>query len=86
MIKGWSLRSDFSGGSVRRHSRSVAAVLSVPLSIYAMSNWLDGYAYWIGLGWILFATPPLLILVVATLTVSAGVAHGDDQSCGNVEV
>lgn len=51
-----------------------------------MSNWLDGYAYWIGLGWILFATPPLLILVVATLTVSAGVAHGDDQSCGNVEV
>ena len=51
----------------------LAVVLSLPISYYAMSGWLDGYAYRIILGWALFAVPPALILLIAALTVSAQV-------------
>lgn len=53
----------------------VAAVLSIPLSVYFMSNWLSGYAYRIGLGWALFAVPPLMIMMIAAVTVSVQVVR-----------
>ncbi len=51
----------------------VAVILSFPISYYAMSSWLDGYAYRITLGWILFVLPPAFILAIAILTVGTQV-------------
>jgi len=47
-----------------------AAMISLPLAYFAMGYWLSGYAYKIELGWILFALPVALILLIAMLTMS----------------
>lgn len=51
----------------------LATVFSLPLAWYAMDGWLSGYPYRIALGWIVFALPVVLILVIAALTISAQV-------------
>jgi putative ABC transport system permease protein len=48
----------------------LATLLSLPVSYFAMTNWLQGYAYKITLGWILFVGPLVLILTIAALTLS----------------
>lgn len=48
----------------------LATLLSLPVSYFAMTNWLQGYAYKITLGWILFVGPLVLILMIAALTLS----------------
>jgi len=48
----------------------LATLLSLPVSYFAMMNWLESYAYKITLGWILFVAPLVLILVIAALTLS----------------
>lgn len=47
----------------------LATTLSLPISYFAMTNWLDGYAYRITLGWMLFIIPICLILLIAALTI-----------------
>ncbi len=49
---------------------SIAIVLATPLAGYAMSRWLNTYAYRIDLSWWLFAGAAALALAVALLTVS----------------
>jgi len=47
-----------------------AAFLSSPLTYYAITRWLAGYAYHIKFSWTLLVIPGLLTLFVALLTVS----------------
>jgi putative ABC transport system permease protein len=48
----------------------LAALMSIPLSYIAMQNWLEGYAYKINLGWLVFVIPVIFILLIAALTMS----------------
>ncbi len=47
----------------------LAGVLAIPLAYYLISLWLDNYALQISLEWWLFATPILLILLIAFGTI-----------------
>ncbi|MBC3789077.1 ABC transporter permease [Spirosoma utsteinense] len=48
----------------------VAFVIATPLSWYAVTRWLQGYAFRTDLPWWLFVIPFLLVLLIALLTVS----------------
>jgi putative ABC transport system permease protein len=48
----------------------VAFVIATPLSWYAVTRWLQGYAFRTNLPWWLFVIPFLLVLLIALLTVS----------------
>jgi putative ABC transport system permease protein len=48
----------------------VAIVVSVPLSWWVMTSWLQDFAARISLSWWIFALPSLLIIVLALITVS----------------
>ena len=47
----------------------VAFVIAVPLTWLAMDNWLQGFAYRIGLSWWVFGLAGLLAMVIAFVTV-----------------
>jgi ABC-type antimicrobial peptide transport system permease subunit len=48
----------------------VAFLIAVPLSWYAMNNWLQNYAYKISVEWWMFLLAGLLTVFIALLTVS----------------
>jgi len=48
----------------------LAIVIAVPVSWYAINSWLEGFAYHIEIGWIIFVVASLMALFVAWLTVS----------------
>ncbi|MBC3790642.1 ABC transporter permease [Spirosoma utsteinense] len=48
----------------------IAIVIAVPLAWWAMSLWLEGFAYRIDIAWWMFAIAGLLALAIALLTVS----------------
>lgn len=48
----------------------VSVILAIPLSYFSMEQWLNGFAFRIGLSWYLFALPALLVLLIALVTVS----------------
>lgn len=48
----------------------LAAVVAVPLIYWVASGWLNNFAFHIRLGWLVFVTAPLLLLLVALATVS----------------
>jgi putative ABC transport system permease protein len=48
----------------------IAALIAIPLSWFAINNWLQGFAYHINPGWIIFAVSALSALLIAWLTVS----------------
>ncbi|MGB3545216.1 ABC transporter permease [Rubrivirga sp.] len=48
---------------------AVGAVISVPLVLWGMSRWLDGFAYRIEVGWMPLALAGALVLAVALVTV-----------------
>lgn len=48
----------------------IAFLIAVPVSWYAMDNWLDSFAFKIDLGVWVFVIPGLITLVIALLTVS----------------
>jgi putative ABC transport system permease protein len=47
----------------------LAAILSLPIAYYALSNWIINFAYHIDLSWIIFATAGVCTLAVAMTTV-----------------
>jgi len=49
---------------------AIAVVVSTPLAWWAMHNWLQGFAFRIGIGWWVFGLSALAALVLAFLTVS----------------
>ncbi|WP_221622329.1 ABC transporter permease [Larkinella rosea] len=48
----------------------IAILIASPLSWYAMTRWLDGFAYKIDIGWWVFALAGFLAIAIALLTVS----------------
>ena len=48
----------------------IAIVIAVPLAWWAMSVWLEDFAYRIDIEWWMFAIAGLLALAIALLTVS----------------
>ncbi|TAE26202.1 MAG: FtsX-like permease family protein [Cytophagales bacterium] len=48
----------------------IAILIASPLAWYAMTRWLEGFAYKVNLAWWVFAGAGLLAVVVALLTVS----------------
>jgi putative ABC transport system permease protein len=47
----------------------LAAILSLPIAYYALSNWIINFAYHIDLSWVIFVTAGLCTLMVAMITV-----------------
>lgn len=50
---------------------AVANIIAMPAAYYGISLWLDNYAYKTPLGWWVFVAPPVIIAVLAVVTVSA---------------
>jgi len=48
----------------------IAFVIATPIAYFAMSHWLENFAYKTDLSWWIFAIAGLAALVVALLTVS----------------
>ncbi|MEO5890552.1 MAG: ABC transporter permease [Ferruginibacter sp.] len=48
----------------------VAAVIAFPVAWYAMTNWLQDFAYRVDISWWIFAIAGFLALVIALLTIS----------------
>jgi len=47
----------------------IACVLSLPIAYYSMNKWLEAYTYKISLGWMLFAFPIFIVIVIAAITI-----------------
>ncbi len=48
----------------------IAMVIAIPLSWWAINNWLKGFAYRIHIGWVIFLLASSIALLIALLTVS----------------
>jgi putative ABC transport system permease protein len=48
----------------------IAFVISAPLGWYAISKWLQSYAFRIDINWLLFALPFIVVAAIAMATVS----------------
>jgi putative ABC transport system permease protein len=48
----------------------IAAVIAIPVVYIAASKWLNNFAFHIKLGWAIFIIAPLLLIVIAFITVS----------------
>jgi putative ABC transport system permease protein len=48
----------------------VAVVIAVPIAAWAMTIWLEGFAYRIEIGWWVFAAAAVIALLIAFLTIS----------------
>lgn len=48
----------------------IAIAIAIPISWFAINNWLKGFAYHIDISWMIFAIASLSALVIAWLTVS----------------
>jgi putative ABC transport system permease protein len=49
---------------------TIAALIALPVSWWAMNNWLNNFAFRIDIGWWVFAVAGLLALFIALITVS----------------
>jgi len=49
---------------------AIAFLIATPLAWLATSNWLQGYAFRMGIHWAFFVVPFLLIVAIAFITVS----------------
>jgi len=50
---------------------SIAILISIPLSWFAMNKWLEDFSYRIEIGWGVFAIATILAIVISILTVSS---------------
>ena len=48
----------------------VALTIAFPLAFWIMSNWLEGFAYRINIGWMVFVFAGAIALIIALFTVS----------------
>jgi len=48
----------------------IAILIAVPVAWFAMSSWLQGYAYRIGIGWWVFFLAGLIAVIIAFITIS----------------
>ena len=49
----------------------IAAIIAIPVVYWVASKWLNNFAFHIQLGWFIFVLAPLLLLLIAFITVSA---------------
>jgi uncharacterized membrane protein len=49
---------------------AIAVVIAVPLSVWAINRWLEGFAYHITVNWLIFPLAALVALLFAWVTVS----------------
>jgi putative ABC transport system permease protein len=49
---------------------AASIILAIPIAYYFMDNWLVNYPYRITLQWFLFIAPALMILFIASMTIS----------------
>jgi putative ABC transport system permease protein len=49
----------------------IACVFAIPLAWWAMSEWLQNFAYRVSIGWWVFAAAAVIALIIAILTVSS---------------
>jgi putative ABC transport system permease protein len=49
---------------------SIAFVVAVPLGFFAISTWLQDFAYHIRIGWWIFGLAGILVMTIALLTIS----------------
>ena len=49
----------------------IACVFALPLAWWAMSQWLQNFAYRVSIGWWVFAAAAIIALIIAVLTVSS---------------
>ena len=49
----------------------LANLIAWPAAHWAMSRWLDGFAYRTGIGWAIYAATGILTLAIAVLTVAS---------------
>ncbi|MEI9919696.1 MAG: ABC transporter permease [Bacteroidota bacterium] len=54
----------------------LSAMIAIPLSWYGMDSWLNGFAFKIGIGWVLFAIPIMILTGIALLTIGLQVRRG----------
>lgn len=47
----------------------LSAVVAIPLVYWAATEWLNNYAFHISLTWFLFVIPPMVLLLIALLTI-----------------
>jgi putative ABC transport system permease protein len=47
----------------------IAAVIAIPVVYYLAGKWLDNFAFHIDPGWLVFVTAPLLLLIIAFVTI-----------------
>lgn len=43
----------------------LASVIAIPVIYFMAYNWLNNYAFHIGLAWYMFVIPPLLLLIIS---------------------
>ncbi|HEY2582323.1 MAG TPA: ABC transporter permease [Mucilaginibacter sp.] len=48
----------------------IAIAIAIPISWFAVNSWLNGFAYHISVGWIVFVTASMAALIIAWITVS----------------
>jgi putative ABC transport system permease protein len=48
----------------------IALILAIPIAAYAMSKWLEGFAYHVKMQWWIFAAAGVIALLIAFLTIS----------------
>jgi len=48
----------------------IGMVVASPVAYYAMTKWLQGFAYSVGFGWLVFIYAAVVALVIAFATVS----------------
>ena len=46
-----------------------ASVIAIPVIYFSARDWLNGYAFHIGLGWTIFIIPPVLLLTITLITI-----------------
>jgi len=46
-----------------------ASVIAIPVIYFSAKDWLNGYAFHIGLGWAIFIIPPTLLLTITLITI-----------------
>ncbi len=49
----------------------ISLILAIPLSIYAIQTWLDGFAYRVSIAWWTFVVAAVIAIAIAFLTISA---------------